>query len=198
MWETRVPALGLEDPLKKGMATHSGLLAWRIPHGQRSWRATVHRVSKTWTRLSWPWATADEPVLQSRGLQPWVLEPPSLSSPARGGPQVGCTWRGAAHRSQRKPARQPGPAGTGRRNIATRHKSPSWGAGGGLWTGQCVHKGVLDGEFLTISSNRLAVGGQFPMVTKTPVVKTLEQNNVVIRQDFVYCIPAMSLYGLPW
>ena len=26
-----VPSLGLEDPLKKGMATHSSILAWRIP-----------------------------------------------------------------------------------------------------------------------------------------------------------------------
>ena len=31
MWETWVRALGREDPLEKGMATHSGTLAWRIP-----------------------------------------------------------------------------------------------------------------------------------------------------------------------
>ena len=30
-WETRVPSLGWEDPLEKGMATHSSILAWRIP-----------------------------------------------------------------------------------------------------------------------------------------------------------------------
>ena len=30
-WETRVPSLGPEDPLEKGMATHSSTLAWRIP-----------------------------------------------------------------------------------------------------------------------------------------------------------------------
>ena len=29
--ETRVPSLGREDPLEEGMATHSSLLAWRIP-----------------------------------------------------------------------------------------------------------------------------------------------------------------------
>ena len=33
--ETQVPSLGQEDPLGKEMATHSSLLAWRIP-GQRS------------------------------------------------------------------------------------------------------------------------------------------------------------------
>ena len=31
VWETWVPSLGWEDPLEEGMATHSGILAWRIP-----------------------------------------------------------------------------------------------------------------------------------------------------------------------
>ena len=31
MQETWVPSLGLKDPLKKGMTTHSSILAWRIP-----------------------------------------------------------------------------------------------------------------------------------------------------------------------
>ena len=31
MWETSVLSLGLEDALEKGMATHSSILAWRIP-----------------------------------------------------------------------------------------------------------------------------------------------------------------------
>ena len=31
MQETSVRSLGWEDPLKKGMATHSSILAWRIP-----------------------------------------------------------------------------------------------------------------------------------------------------------------------
>ena len=31
MWETWVRPLGCEDPLKKGKATHSSILAWRIP-----------------------------------------------------------------------------------------------------------------------------------------------------------------------
>ena len=35
MQEIRVPSLGLEDPLKKGMALHSSILAWEI-RGQRS------------------------------------------------------------------------------------------------------------------------------------------------------------------
>ena len=31
MWETGVWSLGWEDPLEKGKATHSSILAWRIP-----------------------------------------------------------------------------------------------------------------------------------------------------------------------
>ena len=31
MWETWVQSLGQEDPLEKGMATHSSILAWKIP-----------------------------------------------------------------------------------------------------------------------------------------------------------------------
>ena len=31
VWETQIRSLGQEDPLEKGMATHSRILAWRIP-----------------------------------------------------------------------------------------------------------------------------------------------------------------------
>ena len=31
MWETWVQSLGLEDLLEEGLATHSSILAWRIP-----------------------------------------------------------------------------------------------------------------------------------------------------------------------
>ena len=31
VWETRVRSLGKEDPLDKEMATHSSILAWKIP-----------------------------------------------------------------------------------------------------------------------------------------------------------------------
>ena len=40
LWETWVQFLGWEDPLEKGVATHSSILAWRIP------------VTKSQTRLS--------------------------------------------------------------------------------------------------------------------------------------------------
>ena len=31
MQETQIPPLGLEDPLEKEMATHSSILAWKVP-----------------------------------------------------------------------------------------------------------------------------------------------------------------------
>ena len=49
MQETRVRSLGWEDPLEKGMATHSGSLASRVPMDRRAWRATVHGVAKSGT-----------------------------------------------------------------------------------------------------------------------------------------------------
>ena len=39
MWETWVQSLGWKDPLEKGIATHSSVLAWRI-----LWTVYVHGV----------------------------------------------------------------------------------------------------------------------------------------------------------
>ena len=46
MQETKVLPLGQEDPLEKGMATHSSILAWRIPWTEEPW-ATVHGVTES-------------------------------------------------------------------------------------------------------------------------------------------------------
>ena len=46
MQQMRVQFLGLEDPLEKKMATHSSILAWRIPVDRGAWQDTVHRVTK--------------------------------------------------------------------------------------------------------------------------------------------------------
>ena len=45
-------SLGWEDPLEKGMATHSSIVAWRIPMDRGAWQAMVHGVAKSQTRLS--------------------------------------------------------------------------------------------------------------------------------------------------
>ena len=50
--ETHVDFLGREDPLEKGMVTHSSILAWKIPIDRGAGQATVHVVAKSQTRLS--------------------------------------------------------------------------------------------------------------------------------------------------
>ena len=43
--ETQVQSLGGEDPLEEGMATHSSILAWRIP-----WRDKPGRLQSMWSQ----------------------------------------------------------------------------------------------------------------------------------------------------
>ena len=38
---------GSGNPLEEGMATHSSILAWRIPMNRGAWRAPVHGVSES-------------------------------------------------------------------------------------------------------------------------------------------------------
>ena len=47
IWETWVRSLAWEDPLEKGKATHSSILAWRIP-----WTAWGLKESDTTEQLS--------------------------------------------------------------------------------------------------------------------------------------------------
>ena len=49
MPETQVRSLGQNDPLEKEVATHSSILAWRIPQTEKP---TVHGIPKSQTRLS--------------------------------------------------------------------------------------------------------------------------------------------------
>ena len=48
MPETQIQPLGQEDPLEKGMATHSSILAWRIP-----WTVEFHRQRSLVGYSSW-------------------------------------------------------------------------------------------------------------------------------------------------
>ena len=58
MQETCVQSMGWEDPLEEVMATHSSILAWRIPWTEEpgglrgAWQAAVHGVTKSQTLLS--------------------------------------------------------------------------------------------------------------------------------------------------
>ena len=46
MLDAWVRSLGWEDPLEEAMATHSSILAWRIPMDRGAWQAAVHRVAR--------------------------------------------------------------------------------------------------------------------------------------------------------
>ena len=49
--ETGVRSLGWEDPLEKGMATHTSILAWRIPWMEEPGGATVYGDAKSRKQL---------------------------------------------------------------------------------------------------------------------------------------------------
>ena len=56
MWETWVWSLGWEDPLEKEMATHSDILAWRIPWREKPGRLQsigLQRVRHDWVTIEW-------------------------------------------------------------------------------------------------------------------------------------------------
>ena len=50
--ETRVPSLGLEEPLEKGMATQPQYSCLENPVNKGAWWTTVHGVAKSQTQLS--------------------------------------------------------------------------------------------------------------------------------------------------
>ena len=47
MWEIQVLSLGWEDPLEKGIATHSSIFAWKNPMDRGASWATVHGVAES-------------------------------------------------------------------------------------------------------------------------------------------------------
>ena len=80
MRETWVRSLGWEDPLEEGTATHSSILAWRIPMDKGAWQATVHGVTKSRTWLRETWITVKKLLLPANHdgvithLEPDILE----------------------------------------------------------------------------------------------------------------------------
>ena len=91
MQKTQVQSLGQEDPLEKGMATHSSILAWRIPWteepgGRQSMMS--QRVGHDWVTNTWgtrvPHGTGKELAISSIP----ILFLSSLWNP----PQLGFAW----------------------------------------------------------------------------------------------------------
>ena len=77
MQETWVPSLGLEDPLEKEVATHSSILAWRIPWmeepgGLQSMGSQSRtRLSNFTGPLGGPEAKTRAPKAQGPRFNPW-------------------------------------------------------------------------------------------------------------------------------
>ena len=49
MHKNQVQSLSQKDSLEKGMEAHSSILAWSIPWTGKTFWATVHGVTKSWT-----------------------------------------------------------------------------------------------------------------------------------------------------
>ena len=78
MWETQVQYLGGEDPLEKGMATHSSILAWRIPWTEEPGRLQ----SMGLQRVRHNWATKHNICFQTRKrveIPQWFPEEKEMS-----------------------------------------------------------------------------------------------------------------------
>ena len=60
MW---IPSLGQEDPLEKGMATHSSILAWKIPWTEEPGR--LHSIVSQRVRHDWSDLAHTHPVSQA-------------------------------------------------------------------------------------------------------------------------------------
>ena len=72
MQEAWVQSLGWEESLEEGMATHSNILAWRIPMDRGAWQGTLHGVAESDTeQLStyWQWA------IRSQNLKSFTIIP---------------------------------------------------------------------------------------------------------------------------
>ena len=59
MWETQVQSLGQEDLLEKEMATHSSILAWKIPWTEEPGRLTNKQTNKQQTNSPWDHKESD-------------------------------------------------------------------------------------------------------------------------------------------
>ena len=79
MWETQVQSLGWEDLLEKEMATHSSVLAWKIPWMEEPGR--LQRVAKSQTQLSectFTFYCLTFPGVQLSQVAQQVKNPPAL------------------------------------------------------------------------------------------------------------------------
>ena len=99
--KTRVWSLGQEDPLEKGMATHSNIHAWGIPWTEEPGRLYSIRLK----RVGQVWRTLARQCRRRRrcGFDPWVRKIPwrrkRQPTPVflLGNPMDRCAWRVPVH-----------------------------------------------------------------------------------------------------
>ena len=86
MQETQVLPQGLEDPLEKGMATHSSILAWRIPWTEKpgglesmgsqrvghDWATNIHTCLFLFTKFKWIFLTCAILLFHSQLTRQWL------------------------------------------------------------------------------------------------------------------------------
>ena len=78
MWEIWVQSLGWEDPLEEGMATHSSILAWRIPWTEKPNELQPLRLQRVRHDCATKHSTGEAAEWPSAGLV--VISPPLLHS----------------------------------------------------------------------------------------------------------------------
>ena len=72
--ETWVRSLGQEDLLEESMATHSSVLAWRIPMDRGVWQAAVHRVAGSDTPEATEYELAYISIMGNHDPQPSLFD----------------------------------------------------------------------------------------------------------------------------
>ena len=113
--ETRVQSLGQEDPLEKGIPTHSSILAWRIPWTEEPGYSIGVTESDTTEQLT---LSLSKDVPSSPALRsafPFLFDP-QTQSPSFGSPGCwSCLWEGKREHQAVLPDTQklsiPGPSG---------------------------------------------------------------------------------------
>ena len=90
MQKIQVRSLGQEDPLEKEMATHSSILAWRIPWTEKP-GGLQSMGSQSWTRLSSS-AHGPEPGFEWECFRSLSLGAVCVLVPVPGRARDGCSW----------------------------------------------------------------------------------------------------------
>ena len=85
VWETQVQSLSQEDPLENEMATHSSILAWRIPWTEEP--GGLQSMESRGVEQDWAMATHSSTLAWRI---PWMEEPGRLQS--MGSQRVGHNW----------------------------------------------------------------------------------------------------------